>query len=140
MSGFYPKDVICNFYTHETAEPFSFLFCRLDARTRRDAFWLRFETRLTPKTDEDDIKTMATYTDPSPWAMAPDSLWRNNDLDPHRFALREALVKEEVRDFKIAEAIQFGRIYGLGSQHYQMIRQRKFEAVLAKRPITSKVW
>ncbi len=43
-------------------------------------------------------------------------------------------------DCKIAEAIQFGRIYGLGSQHYEMIRQKKLEAVLAKRPLSSKLW
>ena len=81
-----------------------------------------------------------TYTDPAPWTPAPDSLWRNNDLDPHKFALREALQKEEVTDFKIAQAIEFGRIYGLGSQHYDMIRQKKLEAILHKRSVTSKVW
>ena len=86
------------------------------------------------------VKTMTTYTDPAPWTQAPDSLWRNNDLDPHRFALREQLQREEVKDFKIAEAIETGRIYGLGSQHYEMIRQKKLEAVLAKRPVTSKLW
>ena len=40
-------------YTHATTEPYSFLFVRLDAKTRRDAFWLRFETRLTPQTEEE---------------------------------------------------------------------------------------
>ena len=54
MSGFYPKDVIMDLYTHATSEPFSFLFVRLDAKTRRDAFWLRFESRLVPETSEDD--------------------------------------------------------------------------------------
>jgi hypothetical protein len=49
MSGFYPKDVIMDLYHHATAEPYSFLFVRLDAKTRRDAFWLRFETRLIPQ-------------------------------------------------------------------------------------------
>ena len=83
---------------------------------------------------------MVSYMDPAPWTAAPDSLWRNNDLDPHRFALREHLQREEVKDFKIAEAIETGRIYGLGSQHYEMIRQKKLEAVLAKRPVTSKLW
>ena len=83
---------------------------------------------------------MAGYSDPNPWTAAPDSLWRNNDLDPHRFRMREQLQSEEVKDFKVAQAIQFGRIYGLGSQHYDMIWQKKFEAVLARRSITSKVW
>jgi hypothetical protein len=54
MSGFYPKDVIMDLYTHATSEPYSFLFVRLDAKTRRDAFWLRFESRLVPETSEDD--------------------------------------------------------------------------------------
>ncbi len=83
---------------------------------------------------------MAGYTDPAEWTSAPDSLWRNNDLDPHRFALREPLQREEVKDFRIAETIQFGRTYGLGSQRYEMIRQKKLEAVLAKRSLTSKIW
>ena len=54
MSGLYPKSVIMDLYTHATSEPYSFLFVRLDAKTRRDAFWLRFETRLTPQTEEED--------------------------------------------------------------------------------------
>ena len=53
--------------------------------------------------------------------------------------MREQLQNEEVKDFKVAQAIQFGRLYGLGSQHYDTIRQKKFEAVLARRSITSKV-
>ena len=32
---------------YATREPFSFLFVRLDAKTRRDTFWLRFEKRLS---------------------------------------------------------------------------------------------
>ena len=30
---------------YATAEPFSFLLVRLDAKTRKDAFWLRFEKK-----------------------------------------------------------------------------------------------
>jgi hypothetical protein len=87
------------------------------------------------------VKRMAMLlTDPNPWAAAPVSLWRNNDLDPHKFALREALAREQAREHKISNAIQFGRIYGLGSQHYEMIRQKKLEAVLARRSVTDKVW
>ena len=41
-------------YDYATAEPYSFMFCRLDAKTKRDVFWLRFESRLTPQTDEED--------------------------------------------------------------------------------------
>jgi hypothetical protein len=36
-------------YQEATAEPYSFLFVRLDAKTRRDMFWLRFEARLVPE-------------------------------------------------------------------------------------------
>ena len=41
-------------YNYATSEAFSFLFVRLDAKTRRDAFWLRFESRLVPETSDDD--------------------------------------------------------------------------------------
>ena len=78
--------------------------------------------------------------DPGPWAAAPDSLWRNNDLNPYRFALREALVRAEATERRRSEAIQFGRIYGLGSQHYEMIRQKKLEGVLARHSVTEKLW
>ena len=78
--------------------------------------------------------------DPGPWTPAPDSLWRNNDLDPRRFALREALVRAEATEHRRAEAIQLGRIQGLGSQHYDMIRQKKLEGVLARHAVTDKVW
>jgi hypothetical protein len=39
---------------YATAEPFSFLFCRLDAKSRKDTFWLRFEKRLHIETDDDE--------------------------------------------------------------------------------------
>ena len=78
--------------------------------------------------------------DPGPWTPAPDSLWRNNDLDPRRFAAREALVRAEATEHRRAEAVQFGRIQGLGSQHYDMIRQKKLEGVLARQKVTDKVW
>jgi len=52
MSGFYPKETVEAMYQHATAEPYSFLFCRLDAKTRRDAFWLRFESRLVPESGD----------------------------------------------------------------------------------------
>ena len=46
LSGVYDKETIMELYRHATAEPFSFLFVRLDAKTREDMFWLRFEKRL----------------------------------------------------------------------------------------------
>jgi hypothetical protein len=30
------------------------MFVRLDAKTRRDMFWLRFEARLLPKEESED--------------------------------------------------------------------------------------
>ena len=36
-----------------TAEPFSFLFVRLDAKSRKDTFWLRFEKRLAIQETDD---------------------------------------------------------------------------------------
>ena len=43
-------------YNHATAEPFSFMFVRLDAKTKKDMFWLRFEARISPleESDADD--------------------------------------------------------------------------------------
>ena len=51
LSGVYGKDQIMELYRHATEEPYSFLFVRLDAKTRNDMFWLRFEKRLTPVND-----------------------------------------------------------------------------------------
>ena len=47
LSGVYDKETIMELYKYATAEPFSFLFVRLDAKTREDMFWLRFEKRLS---------------------------------------------------------------------------------------------
>jgi hypothetical protein len=53
LSGIYDAKTIMQLYQHATEEPFSFLFVRLDAKTKRDMFWLRFEARLLP-TEESD--------------------------------------------------------------------------------------
>lgn len=54
LSGIYDKQTVMDLYNHATAEPFSFLFVRLDAKTRRDMFWLRFESRLAIEESDDD--------------------------------------------------------------------------------------
>ena len=54
LSGIYDKQTVMDLYNHATAEPFSFLFVRLDAKTRRDMFWLRFESRLAIQESDDD--------------------------------------------------------------------------------------
>ena len=49
LSGVYDAKTIMELYKHATADPYSFMFVRLDAKTRRDMFWLRFEARLVPQ-------------------------------------------------------------------------------------------
>lgn len=53
LSGVYDAQTIMDLYNYATTEPFSFLFVRLDAKTRRDAFWLRFESRLAIEESDD---------------------------------------------------------------------------------------
>ena len=83
---------------------------------------------------------MAGYTLASPWAPAPESLWRNNDLDPRRQALRAMVAQNDAKEQKLQDAILGGRLYALGAHHYQAIRQRKLQAVLKRQVITSEHW
>jgi hypothetical protein len=65
LSGIYSKEEILELYKHATAEAFSFLFVRLDAKTRDNMFWLRFEKRLVPKeTDDGDDGTGSVGSSP----------------------------------------------------------------------------
>jgi len=52
------KDNALALLDYATAEPFSFLFVRLDAKTRKDAFWLRFEKRLGIEETDDDAQQL----------------------------------------------------------------------------------
>jgi hypothetical protein len=54
LSGIYDKDIVMELYKYATTQPHSFLNVKLDAKVRRDVFWLRFETRLVPKESEDE--------------------------------------------------------------------------------------
>ena len=54
LSGFYGAEAVQRLYDYATADAFSFLFIRLDAATRRDVFWLRFESRLVVSKDDDE--------------------------------------------------------------------------------------
>ena len=83
---------------------------------------------------------MNSGTDLDPWCPAPQSLWRNNDLDPRRFAAREALVQREAKEQRLHEAIEFGRIYGLGEQMYRERRRQKLERQLVGDRITAPHW
>ena len=49
LSGVYDKNTLLEMYRAATAEPYSFLFIRLDAKTRETMFYLRFEQRLVPE-------------------------------------------------------------------------------------------
>jgi hypothetical protein len=49
LSGIYDKNTLLQMYREATAEPYSFLFIRLDAKTRETMFYLRFEAALVPE-------------------------------------------------------------------------------------------
>ena len=83
---------------------------------------------------------MNSGTDPDPWCRAPVNLWRNNDLDPQRFAQREALSRQEAKQEKLAEAIDLGRINGLAEMMYKERRRTKLERQLAPDRITAPHW
>ena len=52
LSGIYDKKTILEVYRHATEEAYSFLFVRLDAKTRDDMFFLRFEKKLVPSQND----------------------------------------------------------------------------------------
>ena len=56
LSGVYSKNTLMELYNEATREPFSFMFVRLDAKTRDMMFYLRFEHRLIPEDNNDDIE------------------------------------------------------------------------------------
>ena len=49
LSGIYDQQTLLEMYRVATADPYSFLFIRLDAKTRETMFYLRFEQRLVPE-------------------------------------------------------------------------------------------
>ena len=53
LSGVYDKDTLLQLYRTATADPYSFMFVRLDAKTRDTMFYLRFESRLVPEDVEE---------------------------------------------------------------------------------------
>jgi hypothetical protein len=52
LSGYYPKDVIMDIFSYATREPYSWLTIKLDAKEKRDIFWLRFERRLLSESED----------------------------------------------------------------------------------------
>ena len=53
LSGVYDSQTTLELYRQATADPYSFLFVRLDAKTRETLSYLRFEERLIPEYVED---------------------------------------------------------------------------------------
>ena len=49
LSGVYDRQTLMTMYQAAVEEPYSFMFVKLDAKTRRDMFWLKFEARLIPE-------------------------------------------------------------------------------------------
>ena len=70
LSGIYTKEDIMELYRYATSEPYSFLFVRLDAKTREDMFWLRFEKKLALGNDD----ASASDLHGQPLAAGPSSL------------------------------------------------------------------
>ena len=54
LSGVYDKNTLMAMYRVATEEPYSFMFVRLDAKTRETMFWLRFEAALVPESEDID--------------------------------------------------------------------------------------
>ena len=46
VSALVDKKTVMRYYREATEEPFSFLYCRLEAKKAEDIFWIRFEHRL----------------------------------------------------------------------------------------------
>ena len=49
------KDAALALIEYATAEPYSFLFVRLDAKNRSETFWLRFERKLCIQESNDGL-------------------------------------------------------------------------------------
>ena len=74
---------------------------------------------------------MMIKMDHGPWPTVQDTLWRNNDLSERRFAKREQIYRTQARQLKLSNAIQFGRLPGLGSKMYETIHHNKLEQRLS---------
>ena len=52
VSALVDKKTVMRFYREATEEPYSFLYCRLEAKKAGDIFWCRFEHRLVDREEE----------------------------------------------------------------------------------------
>ena len=88
------KEAALALLDYATEEPFSFLFVRLDAKCRRDTFWLRFEKRLA--VEEVDKETDGRHVDSlqsedgSPRAARPKARAGNRRADEARLVRGKA--------------------------------------------------
>ena len=48
VSALVDKKTVRRYYREATEEPYSFLYCRLEAKKPEDIFWIHFECRLLP--------------------------------------------------------------------------------------------
>ena len=87
------KDAALALLDYATEEPFSFLFVRLDAKSRRDTFWLRFEKRLSVEdVDKDDGRHVDSSQSEggSPRAARPKARPRTRRADQARLVRGKA--------------------------------------------------
>jgi hypothetical protein len=49
VSALVDKKTVMRYYREATEEPYSFLYCRLEAKRPEDIFWIRFEYRLVDR-------------------------------------------------------------------------------------------
>ena len=75
----------------------------------------------------------------SDWRSAQEWMFRNVDLNPSLFGKMEVLCKKQAKETKVAEAIELGRIYGLGQQHYDMRLKRELDLQWRRAPVSA-VW
>ena len=118
LSGVYDKDTIMEMYKAATEEAYSFMFVRLDAKTRRDMFWLRFEARLLPESgveENDVLESVGNSKGKAEQVRQP---------GPKPGAKAKELSLDQAHDNKLAFALEAGRVYGMRQQYYDMKLQR----------------
>ena len=70
------------------------------------------------------------------WDGAAVYMNRNADLNRNLFAKRDRLCQAQAYDTKMEEAIDKGRIYGLGAQMCDMSLKRKLDSIMQHPPVS----
>jgi len=134
LSGVYDAKTVMEMYKYATADPFSFMFVRLDAKTRRDMFWLRFESKLLPiETDSDGDER----TGPMGAGKRDLQQIREDGPPPGKPAKRSG--KHQAYETKLATAIESGRVYGLRTQALAMMHKKELHSDM-RYPPTQRMW